>query len=156
MKSLVTINFIEHIRNNKVIWRAENIKNIIHLEGREFLVKTAFSNNGSLVPDNYYLGLDARDDLIEEDNLNSLLDEPSGSGYLRQSLSSSGTGFAITSTSGIYKALSNIVTFSASGSGCGTLSSTTSTLIFRLIASKSPMINPVYSATLFVSLFPTN
>ena len=49
MKSLVTINFIEHIRNNKVIWRAENIKNIIHLGGREFLVKTAFSNNGKNV-----------------------------------------------------------------------------------------------------------
>jgi len=119
MKSLVTINFIEHIRNNKVIWRAENIKNIIHLGGREFLVKTAFSNNGNLVPSNYYLGLDSRDDLIEEDNLDSLLDEPSGSGYLRQSLSSSGTGFTITSTSGIYKALSNIVTFSASGLGWG-------------------------------------
>jgi hypothetical protein len=119
MKSLVTINFIEHIRNNKVIWRAENIKNMIHLEGREFLVKTAFSNNGSLVPDNYYLGLDARDDLVEDDTLSSLLDEPYQNGYLRQLLPSNGTGFAITETSGVYKALSNIITFSASELGWG-------------------------------------
>lgn len=119
MKSLVTINFIEHIRNNKVIWRAENIKNMIHLQGREFLVKTAFSNNGNLVPDNYYLGLDARDDLVEDDTLSSLLDEPYQNGYLRQLLPSNGTGFAITETSGVYKALSNIITFSASELGWG-------------------------------------
>ena len=119
MKSLVTINFIEHIRNNKVIWRAENIKNMIHLEGREFLIKTAFSNDGNLVPDNYYLGLDARDDLAEDNDLTSLLDEPFGNGYTRQTLPSNGTGFAITQTSGVYKALSNIITFSASGLGWG-------------------------------------
>lgn len=119
MKSLVTLKFIEHKRNDKVIWRAENIKNIIHLEGREFLIQAAFSNDGSLVPANYYLGLDARDDLLEEDTVVDLLDEPVGNGYIRQSLASDGTGFTITNVSGVYKALSEIVTFSATGTGWG-------------------------------------
>lgn len=119
MKNLVTIKFIEQKRNGRIIWREENIKNIIHLEGREFLIKSAFSNDGSLVPTNYYLGLDARDDLLEEDTIIDVLDEPVGNGYLRQALPSDGTGFTITNVSGIYKALSEIVTFSSTGDGWG-------------------------------------
>lgn len=119
MKNLMTLKFIEHKRNGEIIYRAENIKNLIHLEGREFLIKSAFSNDGSLVPANYYLGLDARDDLLEEDTILTLLDEPSGSGYLRQALPSDGTGFTISNVSGVYKALSEIVTFSATGTGWG-------------------------------------
>lgn len=119
MKHLVTIKFIEHKRNGTVIWRAENIKNIIHLAGREYLIKAAFSNNGSLVPSNYYLGLDARDTLAAEDQMVDILDEPTTGGYIRQPLPTDGTGFTITNVSGVYKALSQIATFSATGSGWG-------------------------------------
>ena len=119
MNHLVTIKFIEHLRNGVVLWRSENIKNIIHLEGREYLIKAAFSNDGSLIPLNYYLGLDSRDTLAAEDNMSSITDEPIGSGYVRQPIPTDGTGFTISNVSGVYKALSQIVTFSASGTGWG-------------------------------------
>ena len=70
------------------------------------------SANNSFIPTNYYLGLDNRATLSENQTLSDLVGEPSGNGYSRQPLSSSG-GFTVINNGGIYQARSNVVVFAA-------------------------------------------
>lgn len=118
---LIKILEIQHIRNNKVIWEDKNLLNTLHIGGEMFILKCAFDSDVGYPPANYFFGLDNRNSITVNDLMSDLLDEPSGNGYLRQSLSSSDQ-FNIDVLSGVYRATSQIVTFSANGLGWGPVS----------------------------------
>jgi len=137
---LMKILWIKHIRNNKVIWEAENIRNVFHLDGEAFLLRAAFNGGpvSEVIPENYYIGLDARFALDSEDTLDDLSGEPSTNGYTRQAVSSTDS-FTVTIPEGYtrYRATSPIVAFQAEGGSWGPVknifltdtASTTGTLI---------------------------
>jgi len=113
---LMTIIEIEHFDNKgKSIWKQENISNVFHEEGQEFLLANVFDTDfGVSVPSNYYIGLDNRDAIDVADDLSLLSGEPVGNGYARQTCSST-TGFTVGTFSGVKKARSAVKTFTASG-----------------------------------------
>lgn len=108
----------KHIRNNEVIYKEENILNTFHVGGELYVLSCCFNNNGDFPPDNYYIGLDNRSAIEIEDLITDISDEPVGNGYSRQAVSSNG-GFEVEVVNGIYRATSEIVTFTATGSGWG-------------------------------------
>jgi hypothetical protein len=119
---LVKILEIQHIRDGKVIWEEKNLLNTLHIGGEMFMLTCAFdSSPGTYPPANYYFGLDNRGAITVDDLMTDIIDEPSGNGYLRQAVSSSNQ-FTIDIVSGVYRATSQIVTFSATGSGWGPVS----------------------------------
>lgn len=106
---------IQHIRDGKVIWEDHDILNLLHTEGEQFLLTCCFENNGTVVPTDYYFGLDARSSLAAGDNMATISSlEPSGNGYSRQTVSSNG-GFTVQLVGSYYRAVGSIVTFSATG-----------------------------------------
>ena len=119
---LMKIVEAEQIRDGKVLWREENIRNTFHAGGELFMLTCSFDNDGTFPPEQYYIGLDNRSSVTVEDLMTDLVDEPSGNGYVRQSISSNG-GFTIDLLNSVYVATSNILTFSASvSSGYGPIS----------------------------------
>ena len=114
-RGILKILEIRHIRGGEVIWEDHDILNLLHTEGEQFLLTCCFDNNGSIVPANYYFGLDSRSSLATGDTMSTVASaEPSGSGYSRQTISSNG-GFAIQQVGSYYRAVGSIVTFSATG-----------------------------------------
>jgi hypothetical protein len=115
-RGIMKIDEIIHNDNNgNVLFKEENIYNILHNEGEEQILSAVFtggSTNNSFIPANYFLGLDNRTIVTATQTLANLSGEPSGSGYSRQP-SSSTTGFTIINTGGVYQAKSNIVIFAA-------------------------------------------
>jgi hypothetical protein len=120
-RGILKIDQIEHIRKGEVIWRDENIHNVLHQEGESFLLSVCFANDGSILPSNYYFGLDARGTIQITDTISSLFDEPTAGGYSRIPISSS-SQFTIESVNGIYRATSPTIIFTASGVGFGPVS----------------------------------
>jgi len=115
---------IEQVRNGKVIWSKKNLYNLLHSDGEAYFLEALFRNpaDGTMPPEYYYLGLDARSSLSVADTMASLIDEPSSNGYFRQLVSSKPdqpTGWLITANSGYSKALGSIITFSAAGGSWG-------------------------------------
>jgi hypothetical protein len=119
---LMKILWIEQIRNNEVIWRAENIKNVLHTDGESYILRAAFTGGpvSEVIPENYYIGLDARFSLAASDTITDLLGEPTINGYTRQAVSSTGN-FTVTIPEGSanYRATSPIVAFQAEGGSWG-------------------------------------
>jgi hypothetical protein len=113
---LVKILEIQHVRNNKIIWEDKNLYNTLHVGGESFILSLCFA--GATIPSQYFFGLDARPTISTTDTLSSLVGEPSGNGYLRAAVSSS-SGFTIEEVSGVYRASSQIITFTATGAGYG-------------------------------------
>lgn len=120
-RGILKIDYIQHIRDGKVIWEDRNIKNTLHQFGEAFLLTACFSNDGSVVPETYHFGLDNRATIQISDTISSLVDEPETGGYSRQSVSSV-SGFTIESVEGIYRATSPILIFTGSSSGFGPVS----------------------------------
>jgi len=113
---------VQHVRNNSIIWEQKNVYNTLHALGEEFFLKCCFQISENHPPENYYLGLDNRTSVSVSDDIDSLIDEPTGvNGYLRKPVNSM-TGFDITPVSGIYRATSQIVSFVATGGGWGPVS----------------------------------
>ena len=93
--------------------------NMLHDEGEQFILQVVFSEVQT-PPAAYYIGLDARTTLAEEDNLAALVNEPPGTyGYARKAVNSDATDFTISQQSGDYQALTKTVTFTASGGAIG-------------------------------------
>lgn len=113
---LLKVLEVQHIRDNKVIWSNQNLRNLIHLQGEEYILKILFSSME--LTEHYYFGLDNRDVLDSSDTLDSLYQEPSRYGYSRQSVDST-VGWTFEEISGVYRAKSPIITFSASGGPIG-------------------------------------
>ncbi len=107
---------ISHIRDNKVLWSNKNLKNMLHNEGEEFILKILFAD--LVKPEYYWFGLDNRTTLDVTDTLLSITDEPSSHGYERQGVSSS-EGWAFSNVGGQIIAKSPIITFAAVGGNIG-------------------------------------
>jgi len=101
-------------KNGNVIWEQKGIKNLLHLKGEEFLLRAAFTGGkvSNVIPENYYLGLDNRTTVVEEDEMTNTTGEPGFSGYERQPVASSGD-FTVSFENGHYQAISPIVAFGA-------------------------------------------
>ena len=112
---------IEH-RNSRgeLIWRDSNIHNILHNDGEEFILRAAFTGGpiSDIIPDNYYLGLDNRTTVSLDDSMSDLIGEPTGNGYQRQPVASSGD-FSMNFESSHFIATSPIVAFQATTSSWG-------------------------------------
>lgn len=120
---LITVDEISLLsKEGKVLWKKEDIKNILHLEGEEFMLKALFNGGNDpneFIPDEYYFGLDNRPTLSAEDTMTSLINEPSTFAYARQTLSSIDGFTVVEVTSGVIRAQSTILTFQATGGSWG-------------------------------------
>jgi len=113
---------IQQIRNNSIIWEQKNVYNTLHALGEHFFLKCCFQITEHHPPEYYFLGLDNRSSISVEDTISSLIDEPTGiNGYLRRPVSSH-SGFNIESVGGVYRATSQIISFSATGGSWGPVS----------------------------------
>lgn len=106
-----------------LLWEDRNIRNLLHLEGEEFILRAAFSGgkNSVVIPENYYLGLDNRLNPLAANTMDDLIGEPTGGGYTRQSISSL-NDFSVNLDSEHYIATSPIVAFNATSSAWGPVS----------------------------------
>jgi hypothetical protein len=106
----------------KVLWQSENLFNILHSEGEDFILKALFLGGNApntYIPTNYYFGLDNRSVVGLADTMSDIADvEPLQNAYSRQSVSSSGH-FNIVLVSGVHQANSPILSFYASGGAWG-------------------------------------
>jgi hypothetical protein len=121
---ILRIDEIQHIGvDGSILRREENIHNTLHLEGEEFLLRAAFTGGqvSSVIPENYYVGLDSRSDIEDSQTMDDIIGEPVGSGYARQSISSSGD-FVINFEESHFLALSPIVIFNGIGGSWGPVS----------------------------------
>ena len=122
---LIKILEITHLSKDKeILWSATNLRNMMHLEGEAFILNSLFVGgnvNNLYIPEYYYFGLDARASLAEDDGMADVeSSEPSTNGYERQDISSTDQ-FTVSLASGVYRAISPIITFSASGGPWGTV-----------------------------------
>jgi hypothetical protein len=113
---LLKIIEIKHFdKDGNILWEAQNLKNILHDQGEQFILNAAFINQ-AVVPTNYYFGLDSRVSPSIGDTLSNLYQEPTtNSGYVRVAVASSGQFTLTTDTNGDYMALSPIIIFWAQG-----------------------------------------
>lgn len=100
-----------------VLYKAENIRNRIHLLGEDFILKVLFG--GVQIPNLYFIGLDSRESISPEDSIADLEDmEPSSYGYERKSINSDDFS-VIQNPSGFMQANSPTVLFTALGNSWG-------------------------------------
>lgn len=111
---------IQHLgENGELLWESKDIKNLMHQDGEEYLLRIAFT--GGTVPTNYHLGLDNRSVNLSNQDMDDLVGEPSGNGYQRQQVASSGE-FLLSLESNHYVAKSPIVAFRATTDSWGPVS----------------------------------
>lgn len=115
---IMTILEMEHLDSNgRLLHREENIKNMLHDAGEDFILKVLFA--GTAVPANYYIGLDSRTSLSSLQTISSLYGpEPALNGYERQKIQSD--NFAVSAgPSGSRQATSPAILFKAIGGSWG-------------------------------------
>lgn len=114
---------IQHLDcNGLIIWQDKNIHNLLHLEGELYLLQAAFAGgqDSTVIPVSYYLGLDNRSVVNDDDTMDELIGEPLSGGYARAAVASSGD-FAINLETDHYLATSPVVQFQAT-TGWGPIS----------------------------------
>lgn len=113
---------IQHLDvDGKLLWKQNDVLNQLHAEGESFILETLFAGNS--VPDNYYLGLDNRSTISRNDTLSTTSStEPTGFGYNRNTVPSSGSFSVELGESGVFQASSPIIAYSASGGNWGPVS----------------------------------
>ena len=99
-------------RDGNLKWE-ETVKNLLHDEGEEFIVKAVFSE-AQAVPVSYHIGLDDRVTIAEADVLPPT-GEPAVGGYARQVVNSDATDFTAVQDSGDWQVTTKTVAFVASG-----------------------------------------
>lgn len=116
----MTILEIEHRRNGKALWAGKNIKNVLHKNGEEFLLRAAFvgGNVSTIIPSIYFLGMDNREIVLDTDTLDEIFLEPSTFGYDRQPIASSGD-FTVVEEDGHFMAMGPLMAFEAIGGSWG-------------------------------------
>lgn len=115
---LTKIEFIQHVRDGKVLWEERNILNTLHSEGEWWLLKNCFNTETVQIPSSYYFGLDNRDTISIGQTMASLVEEPIGGGYARVAVNSL-NGFEVSMINGIYRAISPLLQFTSVGGGYG-------------------------------------
>lgn len=109
--------------SGELLWEGKQILNTLHQDGEEFLLRAAFlgGQTSTIIPQEYYLGLDNRLTIDPADTMDSLIGEPSSGGYERQPVASSGD-FAINFEDDHFVATSPIVAFRATTGDWGPVS----------------------------------
>lgn len=104
-------------KNGKIIYKEENIYNLIHLVGEELILKILFA--GEPIPANYYIGLDSRSSFDSSLGIGSIFGyEPNQNSYERQKVSSN--SFSIISNAANHRqANSPTILFKATGGSWG-------------------------------------
>jgi len=92
---------------------------ILHDEGEQYLLQAALSEEQT-PPANFYLGL-CNDTLAKTDALADILNEPSGDGYARQEIPSTGVGWTVAKSGSYYRATGTQETFTADGGDWGSI-----------------------------------
>ncbi len=120
---IMKVLWIKHWRKGEVIWQQDNVYNLLHTDGESFVLRAVFTGGqvSSVIPTNYYMGLDNRSAILEANTLTKLVAEPTTNGYLRQAMSSAGD-FIVTLEGSNYRATSPIVAFKAVGGSWGPVS----------------------------------
>jgi len=116
---LLKILEIQHLdKNGNILWEKHNIHNILHKDGEEYLLRAAFTGGriSTIIPDDYFMGLDNRTDIDEDDEMIDIVGEPQFNGYERQPVSSSGD-FTLEFEDNHFVAVGPIVAFRATGGG---------------------------------------
>ena len=106
--------------DGNVLSEQKNLLNILHQEGEEYLLRAAFTGGriSDVIPEFYYLGLDNRQIVTAENTIDDLIGEPSGGGYQRQAINSSGD-FSVNFEGSNFRAVSPIVAFRSTSSSWG-------------------------------------
>ena len=117
---IVKILSIKHWKDGRVVWENNNVTNLLHTQGEEFIVKALFTGGktSTVIPDVYYIGLDDRETVALGDTMDSIFVEPIGNGYSRQPIASSGD-FTPVLQDNHWAAQSPLLVFNASVSGTG-------------------------------------
>jgi hypothetical protein len=161
MKHLLKVIEIQHIRDGKVIWEDKNLYNTLHTLAEQYFLSVLFG--GVTPPANYFMGLDNRGTITVDDTMESLVDEPTANGYLRQQVSSS-SGWNIQQVTinetNIYQAIGSIITFQANGGSWGpvnnlfmtTTSDNSGVLLASVILSQEVTLNSGDSINMRMSL----
>lgn len=113
---LMTVLEINHLdKNGQILYKNSNLKNILHSEGEEYILKALFG--GISLVQKYYVGLDTRNILDRNDSFYDIPNvESNGSGYSRQEVPNSSFTVTMTSgTNGRFQANSPIVVFRSTG-----------------------------------------
>lgn len=124
MLHLLKIEEIKHVDvDGTVLWQEDDVYNVFHRNGQMYLLSVTFAtDSGVTIPSNYYIGLDNRTTPSASDTLLSLSGEPTQNGYLRQAVSSA-NGFSVDLEDDDYRAMSSVVTFTASSGSWGPVQS---------------------------------
>lgn len=110
-RGILKINeFVIYNEKREIIYKEENIYNILHQEGELLILNTLFLANPA--PATYYVGLDNRATLGFTNTLTNLTNEPSGSGYARQPILPAQFNLNLTSGAN-YQVTGPILNFSA-------------------------------------------
>ena len=120
---ILIVDELIHKRGDLVLLEKRNLKNILHLQGEEQILKALFAGgniSNSFIPSFYYLGLDNRTTVAVGNQLTSITGEPlTSTGYARASISSV-IGFSIEVGASSCKAkTTNLIGFSAISSSWG-------------------------------------
>lgn len=136
---LLIIDEVKHLdKDGNVIWQNNNIKNTLHTQGEEFVLKALFSSDVE-IPENYYFGLDNRSTIALADTLEDVVEtEPASSGYERQMVNSV-DDFQFEIVGGNWRAKGAVVTFQAIGGSWGPIKN-----IF--LSNQSQLMNPELGA----------
>ena len=102
--------FLVYNQNNEIVYKEENIHNILHQEGELLILNTMFLS--STPPSSFYIGLDNRSTLGFANTLADLTGEPSSNGYARQQILPAQFTVSLTSGSN-YQVTGPIVNFAA-------------------------------------------
>lgn len=106
-----------------VVWRSENLYNTFHLAGEQFMLQAAFTGgqDSTVIPNNYYFGLDSRSTLAAADTMTTIVNsgnEPATNGYSRVAVASSDM-FIVSLVNDHYRAYGPILSFAATGGSWG-------------------------------------
>jgi hypothetical protein len=117
-RGIMTVIEMEHLDSSgSVLHREENIRNMLHDSGEDFILKVLFG--GTPLPANYYIGLDARTSLVASSTISNLYGpEPTSNSYERQRIQNDNFSIA-TSQSGDRRATSPTILFKAIGGSWG-------------------------------------
>jgi len=125
---LLKIFNIQLISNaGDILWEENNLLNTLHVGGEDFILRAAFSDTytdgggnivSTIIPPNFYFGLDNRSSLTTAHTMSSIIGEPSINGYARQSVSSN-QQFIVELLNSVYVAKAPIVIFTANGGSWG-------------------------------------
>jgi len=114
-------------KTGEILWEENNLLNTLHVGGEEFVLRAAFSDTyidgygnivSTIIPANYYFGLDNRSGLSASQTIVSLTGEPSANGYTRQAVSSN-QQFIVEPINSVYVAKAPVIIFGATGGNWG-------------------------------------